>query len=113
MQIDCIITTLLCTHKLTINCKTYGILDFLFASAVINSVKKQGIIIVSKHCMDVFLITIMGMRMVMMIAVMTMGITIIMTVMTHTIVAVTTMIVVTQSVLSLSNGYIHGHLYLG
>ena len=49
--------------------------------------------IVSKHCMDVFLITIMGMRMVMMIAVMTMGIMIIMTVMTHSIVAVTTMIV--------------------
>ena len=45
--------------------------------------------IVSKHCMDVFLITFMGMRMVMMIAVMTMGIMIIMTVMTHTIVAVT------------------------
>lgn len=49
--------------------------------------------IVSKHCMDVFLITFMGMRMVMMIAVMTMGIMIIMTVMTHTIVAVTMMIV--------------------
>ena len=69
--------------------------------------------IVSKHCMDVFLITFMGMRMVMMIAVMTMGIMIIMTVMTHTIVAVTTIIVVTQSVFSPSNGYIHGHLYLG
>ena len=49
--------------------------------------------IVSKHCMDVFLITIMGMRMVMMIAVTTMGIMINMTVMTLTIVAVTTMIV--------------------
>ena len=43
--------------------------------------------------MDVFLITIMGMRMVMMIAVTTMGIMINMTVMTLTIVAVTTMIV--------------------
>ena len=50
--------------------------------------------IVSKHCMDVFLITIMGMRMVMMIAVMSTAITRIVIVMTHTIVAVTTMIVV-------------------
>ena len=50
--------------------------------------------IVSKHCMDVFLITFMGMRMVMMIAVMSTAITRIVIVMTHTIVAVTTMIVV-------------------
>ena len=30
VQIDCIITTLLCTHKLNINCKTYGTFRFLF-----------------------------------------------------------------------------------
>ena len=49
--------------------------------------------IVSKHCMDVFLITIMGMRKVTMIAVMITESTMIMTIMTHTIIVATMMIV--------------------
>ena len=40
VQIDCIITTLLCTHKLNKIVKRMGLLDFLFAGAVFNSVKK-------------------------------------------------------------------------
>ncbi|MDY4851564.1 MAG: hypothetical protein SO188_01775 [Prevotella sp.] len=47
--------------------------------------------IVSKHCMDVFLITIMGMRKVMMMAVIITASTMIVTVMIHTVVTATMM----------------------
>ena len=49
--------------------------------------------IVSKHCTDVFLITIMGKKKVMMMAVITTAITMTVTVMIHTIVTATMMIV--------------------
>lgn len=72
-----------------------GLLDFLFAGAVINSVKKAGITARNLLRMDMFPTMTMGMRKATMIAVMTTVITMIMIVKTPTIVVATTMTVKT------------------